>query len=242
MVRHSSRIELSQSSLTGNINFIRKKVGKDVRISAVVKANAYGHGIHQFVKMAEKAGVNHFATASAFEAEEVLEAKSASSDVMIMGILYDEDIPWAIDHGIEFYVFNYERLPKVLSVAKESGNQAKIHLEVETGANRTGISPKDFGKSVSFIKKHKHHLIFQGLCTHFGGAESLSNQFKITTQLKRFKEALKECKKKNCIPKIRHIACSAAALAYPETVYDMVRIGVAQYGFWPSPDIYYMRV
>jgi len=242
MVKHSSRIELSQSSLTNNVNFIRKKAGPDVRISSVVKANAYGHGIMQFVKMAEKAGIDHFATASAFEAEEVFEAKSASSDVMIMGILYDEDLEWAISNGIEFYVFNYERLPLVLDIAKRLGTKAHVHIEVETGANRTGMQASDFPKTLSFLKKHQEHVEFTGLCTHFGGAESFSNQFKITSQHERYKGFLKECKKKKMSPGIRHIACSAAALAYKDTVYDMVRIGVAQYGFWPSPDIYYAHL
>ncbi|WBL43523.1 alanine racemase [Algoriphagus halophytocola] len=242
MVRHSSRIELSQSSLTNNINFIKKKIGNGVKISSVVKANAYGHGIGEFVKMAEKAGIRHFATASAFEAEEVLAAKSESCDVMIMGILYDEDIDWAIENGIEFYVFNYARLPLVLESAKRMGKQAKVHIEVETGANRTGMTKGEFPATLSFLKKHAKEIAFKGLCTHFGGAESLSNQFKITMQHERYKNFLKQCKQKKVYPEIRHIACSAAALAYPETVYDMVRIGVAQYGFWPSPDCYYMHL
>lgn len=242
MVRHSSRIELSQSSLTNNINFIRKKVGDGIRISSVVKANAYGHGIRSFVKMAEKAGVGHFATASAFEAEEVLEAKSKVSDVMIMGILYDEDIEWAIRNEIEFYVFNYERLPLVLELAKKVGKQAKVHIEVETGANRTGMTKKEFAPTLSFLKKHPEEIAFKGLCTHFGGAENFSNLFKINAQHERFKGFLKQCQQKKIIPEIRHIACSAAALAYKDTVYDMVRIGVAQYGFWPSPDIYYSHL
>ena len=242
MVRHSSRIELSQSSLTNNVNFIRKKVGDGVRISSVVKANAYGHGIGPFVRMAEKSGVNHFATASAFEAEEVLDAKSDKADVMVMGILYDEDIDWAIENGIEFFVFNYERLEIVLQKAKALGKQAHVHIEVETGANRTGMQASDFPKTLTFLKKNAEFIEFTGLCTHFGGAESFANKFKIDSQHARYKEFLKQCKKKNILPKIKHIACSAAALAYPDTVYDMVRIGVAQYGFWPSPDIYYAHL
>jgi len=242
MVKHSSRIELSQSSLTKNINFIRKKIGSHPRISSVVKANAYGHGIQPFVKMAEKAGVDHFATASAFEAEEVLAAKSDKSDIMIMGILYDSDIEWAIVNDIEFYVFNYDRLLTVKEVAQQVRKKANIHLEVETGANRTGLTASAFDKAMTFLKKHKEHIFFKGLCTHFGGAESLSNQFKINRQYTRYKDFLKVCKKKNFHPEYRHIACSAAALAFPDTHFDMVRVGVAQYGFWPSPDIYYLHL
>jgi alanine racemase len=242
MVRHSSRIELSQASLKSNINFIRKKVGDEARISSVVKANAYGHGIHQFVKMAERAGIDHFATASAFEAEEVLEAKSGNSSVMIMGILYDEDIGWAIENDIEFYVFNYSRLSPVLNEARKVGKKARVHIEVETGGNRTGLPASEFSKTLTFLKRYSNHIEFTGLCSHFGGAESFSNQFKIEQQHKRFKEFYRQCRKRKILPEYRHLACSAAVFAYPETIYDMVRIGVIQYGYWPSPDIYYSHL
>ena len=242
MVRHSSRIELKQSAYKNNINFIRKKIGENVIVSSVVKANAYGHGIRTFVPMAEKCGIDHFSVASSFEAEEVLSVCSPKSRIMIMGIIYEEDIPWAIEHNIEFFVYNYERLPQTLEAAKKIGKPAKVHIEMETGANRTGLPQKDFIKVLNFLKKNTEHVTFEGLCTHFGGAESISNQFKIDMQLKRYKAFLKQCREKKIEPNIRHIACSAAALAMKDTVYDMVRIGVAQYGFWPSPDIYYAHL
>lgn len=242
MVRHSSRIELSQSALRKNINFIRKKVGADVRVSAVVKANAYGHGIGPIVGMLEKCGIDHFSVASAFEAEEVLNSCTEGCRIMIMGILYDEDLPWAIENGIEFYVFDYARLSKVLATAKELGKQAIVHIEVETGTNRTGMNAQDFKKAITFLKKHGKHIRFEGVCSHLGGAESMANLFKINPQIDRFKEFLKELKQKNLAPTYRHLACSAAALAYPETRFDMVRVGVSIYGFWPSPDIYYMHL
>jgi len=239
MVKHSSRIDLSQSALKKNINFIRKKIGEHAVISSVVKANAYGHGIDPFIKMAEKAGINHFSVASAFEAEEVLKIKSKSSTVMIMGILYEPDFEWAISNDIEIYVFNFERLEQLMRVAQKINKKVKVHLEVETGANRTGIPVADFPKSISFLKKHQKFIEFTGLCSHFGGAESYSNKFKIDKQHKVFKELCAYCKKKKFLPKFRHIASSAASLMYPETVYDLVRVGVTQYGFWPSPEVYY---
>lgn len=242
IVRHSSRIELSQSALKTNIGFIRKKVGKGPVISSVVKANAYGHGIEAFVPMAEKAGIRHFATASAHEAEEVLHSRTKKSDIMIMGILYGEDLKWAVEHDIEFYVFDYTRLENALQAAKSIGKPARVHLEAETGTNRTGMHEKEFVKCLSLVKKNREHLECYGICSHLGGAESLSNQFKIDQQKELFKKFLKLAKDKDIEPKYRHLACSAAALAMPDTTYDMVRVGVAQYGFWPSPDIYFMHL
>lgn len=240
--RHSSRISLSQSALLNNINFIRKKVGPKPRISSVVKANAYGHGIYQMVRMLERCGIDHFSVASAFEAEEVLDVCSPAASIMIMGILYDDDLEWVIEQGIEFYVFHFDRLPKVLEAAKKVGKQALIHLEVETGTNRTGLSLAHYKKSITYLKRHTEYLHFQGLCTHLSGAETLTNQFKIDQQMVRFRAFLQDCKKKNFMPTYRHVACSASALAYPETRFDLVRIGVTTYGFWPSPDIYYRHL
>nr|MBS0038112.1 alanine racemase [Saprospiraceae bacterium] len=239
MVRHSSRIELSQTALKTNLNFVHKKVGPSVRISSVVKANAYGHGIDPFVPMAEKTGINHFSVASAHEANEVLQCKKPDTSVMIMGILYDEDIPWAIENEIEFYVFNFDRMKFILESAKKLNKKALLHIEVETGANRTGLPLDEFSKTITFIKRNRNYLQFEGLCSHLGGAESDSSKFKIDGQVKIFKDLVRDLKSKKCIPNYIHLASSAAALAYPETRYNMVRTGVIQYGFWPSPDIYY---
>ncbi len=238
-VRHSSRLELSQSALKKNINFLRKKIGSEPRFSAVVKANAYGHGVSQMVKMLERCGVDHFSVASAFEAEEVHNACLPMSTVMIMGILYDEDLEWVIGNDIEFYVFNHHRLPTIRQVAEKLGKKAKVHIEVETGTNRTGMSEPFFPEAIDYLIEHQQFFEFVGVCTHLGGAESFSHREKIQGQIERYHRYLRILEEKNVRPRYQHIACSAAALAYPETRMDLVRIGVATYGFWPSREIYY---
>lgn len=242
MIKHSSRITLSQAALKKNVNFIRKKIGPKCTYSAVIKANAYGHGIPQMVKMLEKAGVKHFSVASAYEAWVAHQNASPTTTIMIMGILYDDNLDWAIENGIEFYIFHLERLKKAKEVAQSLGLKARIHLEVETGANRTGLHAKEFSKAITYLKKHHDHFHFAGLCSHFGGAESMSNKFKIVRQLAEFKEFKARLKKKKFMPDKFHISSSAAALSIPEARFDMVRVGVSTYGFWPSPDIYYHHI
>lgn len=239
MVKHSSRIELSQSALQGNFDFLRQQIGEEVRVSSVVKANAYGHGIFEYVPMAENCGVDHFSVASSFEAAEVLQVCSSNTCIMIMGILYDEDVHWVVDHGVEFYVFNYQRMPLVLQVAKKLGKPAIIHLEVETGTNRTGMEQEEFSRCLDLMQENQEHFRFEGLCTHFGGAESFANDFKIQQQYRLFNEYHKTCRERNYLPAYRHLASSAAALSFPASRYEMVRVGVSQYGFWPGPDVYY---
>jgi len=242
MVRHSSRIELSQAALKQNINFIRKKIGQDTIFSSVVKADAFGHGIGTFVPMAEKAGVRHFSVASSYEAWEVSEARTKESSIMIMGILYDDDLEWVISNDIEFFVFDLPRLDKAKRTAKKLGKQAIIHLEVETGGNRTGLDRVELNSALNYLKKNREYLEFKGFCTHFAGIENLSNQFRTQNQLKTFEELYKQVLQSGIKPELRHTACSAAALAFPETVMDMVRVGTAHYGMWPSPDIYNLHL
>jgi len=227
-VKHSSRIELSQAALKKNINFIRKKVGDHPVISSVVKANAYGHGIPQMVRMLEKCGIHDHC--------------SPSSQIMIMGILYDDDVAWAIKNDISFFVFDVNRLRLAKEKAKALGKKALIHLEVETGTNRTGMTEDNFKEAVTYMKRNNDFLHFKGLCTHLGGAESMSNYFKIQQQKQRFEDFLKKLRKVKFMPERVHMACSAAALTMSDTLYDMVRVGVATYGFWPSQEIYYQHL
>jgi alanine racemase len=239
MHRHVSFIELSKSALKTNFNFIRKKIGSDRKISAVVKANAYGHGIETYVPMAEACGIDHFAVSSCFEAEEVKSICKPTSDIMIMGIFYRHDLPWILKNGVEIYVFNYDRLPVILDFVKQYDSPARIHIEVETGTNRTGMSAGDIKQSIKFLKQHPDSFILKGVCSHLGGAESFANRFRLDRQIKEFDRIKKQFIRADMPPEHFHLACSAAALAWPETLHDMVRIGVTQYGFWPSPEIYY---
>jgi len=243
MVKHSSRIFLSQSALKQNFGFIREKIGPNAVISSVVKANAFGHGIGTFVPMAEKCGIRHFSVASSYEAYKVKQALThEESRVMIMGILYPEDLPWVIENDVEFFVFDHAQLENARAAAQEVGRPAVIHLEVETGGNRTGLPQNELEKAVRYLKKHKKELVFEGLCTHFAGIESLANQFRIQRQLAAFNDLYKRVRKLRYLPRIRHTACSAAALAFADTVMDLVRVGTAQFGMWPSPDIYNMHL
>lgn len=242
MHRHSSRIELSRSALQTNIDFIRSKIGDEAVISSVVKANAYGHGIQEFVPLAEQCGIRHFAVASTFEAEEVLEARTTDADIMIMGILYPEDLEWVIEEEVEYFVYDYHRLERSVDVAKKVGKKACIHLELETGGNRTGMEREKLNKAIDYIKSQSDYIELEGICTHYAGIESLSNQFRIQRQEKLFNEMFEQITASGLQPNRKHTACSAGALAFPETVMDLVRVGTAQYGLWPSPDIYNLHL
>lgn len=230
---HGSCIEISQSAYRENINYLRSRFG-DVKISSVIKGNAYGHGINEMVPLAESCGISHFSVFSADEAWTARKVIRNGSAIMIMGDVDGDALEWAVDQGISFYIFEPGRLESAIESARRTGKKAKIHLELETGMHRTGLAGKDLDYSLQLIQKNAEQIELTGLCTHYAGAESVSNYLRIQNQIKQFNQKAVELRRKGIKPEMQHTACSAAALSYPETRMDMMRIGIAQYGLWPS--------
>ncbi|NQV03573.1 MAG: alanine racemase [Bacteroidia bacterium] len=234
----TSWIELDPAALENNLRFLRKYIGPQTKISSVVKANAYGHGIIQFVPLAESMGIDHFAVFSSHEAFDVHKIKAKDTRLMIMGWLSDDEVEWAISHQIEFYVFDLARLESAITISRRLRIPAMIHLEVETGMNRTGLNRKEFPKVIRMILDNDKDVKLTGVCTHFAGAESIANYYRVQLQFRTYKRIIKWMASKEVRPEFLHTAGSAAALSFPSSRLDMVRIGIAQYGFWPSKEIY----
>jgi alanine racemase len=232
----TSRIELSRSALARNLSFIRSRVGHDTALCSVVKGNAYGHGIEQFAPLAESLGISHFAVSDSWEASRLLECKRPETSVLIMALLRDHEVPWAVSEGIEFYVFDLERLRAALDAAASLGRPARIHIQLETGMHRLGFENGQVDEVLALLRASNGHYILEGLATHLAGAESINNYHRIREQLERYEEMVRRFRNECTIVGRRHVASSAAALIYPHAVYDMVRVGVAQYGFWPTEE------
>lgn len=229
-------IEISKSAYHRNLRFLRKQLGPNVELASVIKANAYGHGIETMVPMAESFGIRHFAVFSADEAQAAWKCNRRGSQITIMGSIDREELDWAIENGISFYVFGMRRLDEAIAEAERQARPARIHLELETGLNRMGLHQSHLNQAVSKIRRHQTAVIVEGVCTHFAGAESIANYVRIQEQLKIFRERCTWLAQQGIPFKRRHCASSAATLTYPETHMDMVRIGIAQYGFWPSEE------
>lgn len=234
----SSTLYLSEGALANNLEFIRSLLPPQVRFSSVVKGNAYGHGIEEFIPMAEAQGVRHFSVFSSKEARRVFNVKKPATQIMIMGYIEPSDYQWVIEHEIDFYLFEAAFLPLILQTAKSLNKRARLHLELETGMNRIGVTRQQLRASLPILKAERAHLRVVGLCTHYAGAESIANHVRVENQYERFNKLVKMLHREGIVPDILHTACSAATLAYPKMQMDMVRIGILQYGFWPSRESY----
>lgn len=223
------------------MDFLKSDIGPKTEISVVVKGNAYGHGIENIVSLAEENGIRHFSTFSADEALRVHNASKSRSEVMIMGMLENDDLEEILQKGISFYVFEFERLNATIEIAKKLQVKAKIHVEVETGFHRTGFEWAEKEALMEILKENAAHLSLKGLCTHYAGAESISNYVRVRKQIKQYKRFKHWFKAQGINFEKYHTACSAATLLYPETKMDLVRIGIASYGFWPTQETYMYR-
>lgn len=241
-MRGTSYIELSRSAAENNFTYLRELVGENTTISHVVKGNAYGHGISTYLPLALELGAKHFSTFDAQEAYLVHQAIDGQAPIMIMGMVENEELEWAIEHGIEFFVFDLQRLESAIRIAKKLRVKALIHVELETGMNRTGFEKDEFDQVIRLIQANPDALTVKGFCTHYAGAESFANFFRVKTQYQRFKKSVKLFNKSGIESEILHAACSAGAVRFPKSRFDLVRIGIMQYGFWPSTETYIEKI
>ncbi|MCA9319219.1 MAG: alanine racemase [Planctomycetes bacterium] len=235
-LRPTSWIELSETALRANLKFLRRVIGGPAVFCSVVKADAYGHRIANYIPLAEKCGVRDFAVFSAGEASKVLEARTRSSSIMIMGSIDDQDLGWAIENEIAFFVFDLARLDAAIRTAKKLGRRAQVHLEVETGLLRTGFSESGLKTALRHLAANPRWVEAVGLCTHFCGAESSASFYRITEQFEIFRRRAAQIAQAGHSDLKQHVACSAAIFNYPDSVLDLVRVGIAQYGYWPSEE------
>lgn len=238
----TSYIELSREAVQNNFEYLRKLVGEETTISHVVKGNAYGHGIKTYVPLAMEFGARHFSTFDAQEAKEVYDTVNGSVTIMIMGMIDNDQLEWAIERNIEFFVFDVDRLKQAISIARKMKTKARIHIEFETGMNRTGFEKDQLAEVINLIKSNADELEIKGFCTHYAGAESYANFFRVNEQFQNFKKRVKLMGKKGLEAQQLHTSCSAAAVRMPKSRFDMVRIGIMQYGFWPSTETYIDKI
>ena len=229
-IKNKTWVEVSKSALLHNVQVFRKNIGKNVKLCAVVKANAYGHGLKEIIPLL-KNKIDVFAVDNIEEAV-IIRQMDNSIPVLVLGYITLSNLSIPIENNISFVVYNIETLKKIASLKLEK--PAKIHLKIETGLNRQGIRKGEILKFLQFIKTHKNSFILEGVSTHFANIEdTLSPEF-AKKQLNEFKKALGIIREKGFRPALIHSAASAGTLLYPETHFSMVRVGFGLYGWWMS--------
>lgn len=224
-------LEIDKTAIVHNLAEIKRIIHPRVKIMAVVKANAYGHGLIEVARLAQKAGAEWLGVDSVEEGV-ILRKADLNLPILVMGYVLKKDLEQATSNNLSFAVYNLET---IFELSKRN-LPAKIHLKIETGTMRQGIFLKDLSSVIGLIKKSSHIKI-EGIYTHFANIEDTADHSFAKKQLQEFKKALKIAKE-NSVSPVAHTACSAAAILFPETHFDMIRLGLSMYGLWSSPQTF----
>ncbi len=219
-----------------NMRQIRKHVGPDVKIAAVVKANAYGHGSVELAKTFAENGADCFAVSSLDEAVELRRYAHIDKEIFILGHTDARRTEELLTYDIEPAVFNLKNAEFFSQEAQRLGKPLRVHIAVDTGMSRVGFQVNEF--SVSEIKAIAAlpNIEIRGMFTHFAVSDIKDKTF-TREQYGHFRWMCKRMEEEGIHIALRHCCNSAAALELPEYYCDMVRPGIIMYGCEPSPDV-----
>lgn len=222
--------EIDLNKLKKNVLKIKEAVSPAVKLMAIVKANAYGHGSVEIARAAESAGVHYFGVASLGEALE-LRSSSIKTPILILSETDRSHIERVLDADITQTVYTMELARLLSDMAVQKGKKAKIHIKIDTGMSRVGVLP---GAARDLIEKvaSMPGIELEGVFTHFAMADDMESSFTLE-QFKKFNDVVSKVKSQGIHIPILHAANSAAMINFPETRLDMVRIGVCLYGLKP---------
>jgi alanine racemase len=226
----STRAFISKSALINNLNTIRN-IAPESQIMAVVKANAYGHGIIPISKILRQNGVEFLAVAFAEEAM-ALRASGDTGNIVIIAPAIPDEAELICQCHAETTVSTFDMVLALNAEAKKQNCIAKIHLYIETGMNREGIRPEE---SVEFAFKCKslQNIEMVGICTHFATSTDRDKAF-ANEQLKLFNNTLAQLSKNNISFKYIHAANSGAIVNLKHSRFNLVRPGISLYGYPPD--------
>lgn len=229
----NSWIEISESAYASNLAFFRRLVGEDVELSAVVKSNAYGHGLLEVAGLAARHGADSFCVHALEEALALREA-GFEQDVLILGHVPLARLDSVVEHDFRVVLYQLESARRLAEVAPEA-RPARVHLKIETGTHRQGVEGAELDTLLEFLRSTPTVRV-EGVYTHFANIEDTTDHRYARSQAESFQRALRQVEDAGFQPTRRHAACSAALALFPETHLDMVRLGISQYGFWSSKE------
>lgn len=219
-------LEINSGAIKNNLKVIQQKIGENVKIMAVVKANAYGHGAPGIAKIAELWGVDYFGVSAFYEAKELRDS-GITKPILILGYTPAENYEDMVNYDVTTTVKNLDVVKALVTAARRREKVAKVWVKVDTGMHRLGLEPDQV---LYFVKKLHDlpNLQVEGIFTHFADADGDIEFSKV--QLERFKKVLEELEKEGINIPFKSASASAGIFNLPESHFNMVRTGLAMLG------------
>lgn len=227
--------EINMHALAHNIRQIRSVIRPQAELMAVVKANAYGHGAEQVARTALANGATQLGVARVSEGLELRKA-SINAPILVLGYTVPEEYPLLLENNLIQTVYNLEIAHDLSAIASRAKQKAPVHIKIDTGMGRLGFLPDSSGMRDILNIARLPYLELAGIFTHFATADSREKSY-ARRQWQNFTCLLTKLAQDGIEFPCRHAANSAATLDMPETHLDMVRVGIALYGVWPSNEV-----
>lgn len=219
--------DVNLTQLHKNFNIIRNKLKHGVKFMAVVKGDAYGHGLVPIAEELERYRCDAIGVVRLTEAV-ALRKGGIKIPIIILAPLIPSQSSLVVDYDITTMVDNERIIAALEECAAKKDKMINVHVKVNTGLNRYGVEVEDVLKFISIINEKYLHIKIEGIYTHFKDPEN--NKEFTYEQLQKFQDVLNKLEELNMRPPIAHAAGSAAILMYPESHLDMVRCGLILYG------------
>lgn len=222
--------EVSLSALRHNFRVLQNHVGQGVTICAVVKCNAYGHGVEECAPALQQAGATWFGVTSTDEGI-VLRDSGISARILVMCGLYPGEEEEALRHSLTPAVFRLEQAEALARAAARLGytSSIPIHLKIDTGMARLGLPLAELPAFAEGVKRLRE-IQLEGVFSHLASSEVLDDE-DTALQVERYDAALRSLDECGLPPRLRHLANSGAVCARPNTWYNFVRPGLSLYGY-----------
>ncbi|NLY54580.1 MAG: alanine racemase [Firmicutes bacterium] len=224
--------EINLDYLAHNIGQIRRQLAPDCQIIAVVKADAYGHGSIQIARAALAAGATWLAVSMLDEAVNLRQA-GITAPILVMGYTPPEQGAVAARLGVSLAVYERRGAEGLVEVAKQTGKTLKVHLKVDTGMSRLGVMASEAVALASFLRDLPGCEL-EGVFTHLASADE-PDPLPTLKQTQMFSDVLNSLQQVGICAPLVHVANSAAAVRFPRSRFNAVRLGLAMYGFYPYP-------
>jgi len=232
-------VEVDLDSIRHNYNEVKRLVGTKVKIMAIVKADAYGHGAVRVAKSLVEAGADCFGVAIMKEAMQLRRA-GLQKPILILGWTPTTEYLKAARNKITLSICSYSDA-EILSQMAVKNERITVHLKIDTGMGRIGIIPDEPGMKEVLKILALPGLDIQGIFTHLAKADEKDKVF-TKLQLDKFNAFTAAVERKTgYVFPVKHAANSAAILDHPEAHFDMVRPGIMLYGLYPSEEVHTER-
>ncbi len=229
-------VEIDAGALRNNVAEFKRRLEPGARLGAVVKSNAYGHGMIEVARVAAGSSADWLCVNNVDEGVALREA-GLTLPILVMGYVPLDAAGEVVARSLQPVVYNPETLDRLDALASARGTTVDVHVKVETGTHRQGVLERDVPKFISRLSE-THALKLAGITTHFANIEDTTSHDFAESQIAAFSRIATAVAGLHPAPFLRHAACSAAVLLFNRTHLDLARVGIALYGLWPSKETY----